>query len=144
MKPVTDVPNAWSVKFGVNPLAYAIAQLASRPQVQPASSALGWNQLVHRPRTNAGKIWSISAPPSSWKSMAYGTGTKKMKSNAKAQIASVNTLAMSVSTGERSGENSRNTLLANKFAAPMHMMAAGTSAPITIAASATPANQSGK
>ncbi len=76
--------------------------------------------------------------------MAYGTGTKKMKSSANAAIATVSSLAMSVSSGERCGENSRKTLLAQRLAAPMHMIAAGTSAPMTMAASATPANQSGK
>ena len=51
---------------------------------------------------------------------------------------------MTVSIGDRCGENSRKTLLAKRLAAPMHMIAAGTSAPITTAASATPANHSGK
>ncbi len=41
-------------------------------------------------------------------------------------------------------ENCLKTLLASRLAAPIAMIAAGTSAPITIAAFATPANQSGK
>ena len=55
-------------------------------------SAFGWNQRVHSPNTNAGKICSISAPPSNWKSIAYGTGTKKMNSRPHTHIASVKQL----------------------------------------------------
>src|SRR5580698_8626017 len=93
----------------------------------------------------AGNIWIIHTPPSNCRSSANWVGTKTITTSAPTLTISDTSLAMvDSSTGVICGlTKGRHTLRVKVLAAPIDITAAGTSAPIAIAANEKPANQSG-
>src|SRR3954470_7015196 len=114
------------------------------PAAQPATRAGARNQPTNRPNTMAGKVCSIQTPPSGCRLIAnwVGTNTKisaptLTKSDA---IFATFASACGVTPGFTYGFQK---LRVNRFAAPIDITAAGTNAPIAIAAKANPVNQLG-
>ena len=91
-------------------------------------------------------VWLIQTPPSSWKSIAYLTGARMMNSSAPTLTASEASLAIVASAASLmpGWTNSFQTLRVKRLAAAIDMTAAGTRAPMAIAAKATPTNHDGK
>src|SRR5581483_5034742 len=113
---------------------------------QPASRAQRWNQRVNSPTAMEGKVCRIQMPPSSCRLIAFWVfipSTNASAPNLTTSEAILETVASScgVAFGRM---KSRQMLRVNRLAAAMDMIAAGTSAPMAIAANATPANQLGK
>src|ERR1700760_4720362 len=124
---------------------YAASVPAIIPASQPGSNAQRWNQRVYRPPTSIGNVCKIQIPPSSCRLIENVCGSSTAKYSAPSFTASEAHWETRVSSrGLASGfKNSRKMLRVNRFAAPIDMMAAGTSAPMAIPANATPANQLG-
>jgi hypothetical protein len=124
---------------------HASAVPASIPTAQPTSRAQLFNLRVKRPNSIAGKHWIIHTPPSSWKSMAYCVGTSRMTINAPSFTRRETTFASDASLVpvRSTFTNGFQMFRVKVFAAPMDMTAAGTSAPIAMAAKQNPTNQSG-
>ena len=106
------------------------------PTAQPMTSANRWNHRVYRPTTIAGKICAIQIPPSSCRLIENVLFSASTKASAPTFMTSEASRATRVSSagvafGRRS---SLYTLRVNRFAVAIDMMAAGTSAPMTIAA----------
>ena len=88
----------------------------------------------------------IQMPPSSCSWIAYCVGTNRMKTSAPNLTSSDTHLAICASCAWSmfGSMNSRWMLRVYRFAAAIDMIAAGTSAPMPIAAKATPTNHDGK
>ncbi len=116
------------------------------PTAQPTSSAPARIRAVKSPSMIAGKVCKIQTPPSSCRSIAYWVGRNRMKTSAPDLTTSDTSLAVCASAaGAIAGSTKvRQTLRVNRLAAPIDMIAAGTRAPIAIAAKLKPTNQSGK
>src|SRR3954470_5111397 len=95
--------------------------------------------------TIVGIVWEIHTPPGSWKSIAYLTGARMTNSSAPTLTTSDVSRAVVASCAcVISGRTySFQMLRVNRFAAAIDITAAGTSAPIAIAANATPTNHDG-
>src|SRR6266536_1591384 len=93
----------------------------------------------------AGSVWMIQTPPSNCSQSAYWNGMTKMNTSAPALITSETIFAIWLSSASvQSGwMNSRQTLRVKVLAVAIDMIAAGTNAPIPMAANATPTNQDG-
>jgi len=87
----------------------------------------------------------MTMPPSSWKSIAYFVGMKMMNANAPTLTMSDKSFAMSVSWAADmlALTKGRQILRVKVLAAPIDITAAGTRAPMAIAAKEKPTNQSG-
>src|SRR5450830_430035 len=135
----------WKVCTGLMPSAYASQLPPMMPTAQPLSSALAPNQPKNRPNTKAGKVCRIQTPPSNCRSSANLVGKNRMKITAPNLTTSETTLATLASpTGVTFGLTyGFQKLRVNRLAAPIDITAAGTSAPMAIAANAKPANQLG-
>src|SRR5215469_12222983 len=104
-----------------------------------------WNQRVYRPITIAGNVWRIQMPPSSCRLIENFGLSASTKTSAPTLTSSDTNWATLVSwAGLALGlTNALKMLRVNRFAAAIDMIAAGTSAPIAMAAYPTPANQGG-
>src|SRR4051794_37283167 len=113
------------------------------PTAQPQNRAHRWNQRVYSAKTSAGMVCRIHTPPSSWKLIASCASRPSTNANAPNFTTSdINLLCRASWLGVASGlMYSLYTLRVHRFAAAIDMIAAGISAPIAIAANATPANQ---
>src|SRR5690349_16755860 len=127
---------------GVDTL-YAAIVPKIMPASHPAKSAYRWNQRVKRPLTMAGKVCRIQMPPSSCRLMEKVLGNSIANSSAPTlTVREAHCETFVSSLGPASGwKNSLKMLRVNRLAAAMDMIAAGTSAPMTMAAKATPVNQ---
>src|SRR6266581_408079 len=136
-------PAQWDV-VGVATL-YAAIVPKIMPASQPASSAQRWNHRVNRPKTSEGKVCRIQMPPSSCRLMENVLGSSSANSSAPTLTSSETHCETCVwSLGVASDlKNSLKMLRVNRLAAAMAIIAAGTSAPMTIAAKAMPVNQLG-
>jgi hypothetical protein len=97
---------------------------------------------VYGPTTMVGKVCRIQMPPSSWKLIAFCLSSSSTNTRAKSVTtseASFETLA-SCSTVPSGLSHSVQMLRVKVLAAAIDLMAAGTSAPMAVAAKATPAN----
>src|SRR6202011_245668 len=133
------------VASGFSPLLHAVHDPQRIPAAQPSRRPSARNQRVNNPNTSAGKVCRIHKPPSNCRSSAYCVGRNRMKASAPTFTTSEVILATAASPAwVISGViYDFQTLRVNRFAAPMLITAAGTSAPIAIAAKAKPANQDG-
>jgi hypothetical protein len=115
------------------------------PPSQPASSAYRSNQRVNRPDTRAGKVCRIQMPPRSCRLIENVLGSSMANSSAPSLMTSeTHCETLVCSLGLASGlKNSRNMFRVNRLAAAMDMIAAGTRAPMMMAAKAIPVNQLG-
>src|SRR5689334_2111685 len=129
---------------GVDTL-YAATVPKTMPVSQPTRSAYRWNQRVKSPLTMAGKVCRIQMPPSSCRLMEKVLGSPI--ANSSAPILTVSDAHCETRVCKRLSaagwRNSLKMLRVNRLAAAMDMIAAGTSAPMTMAAKATPVNQLG-
>src|SRR5471030_701995 len=108
------------------------------PTAQPVNSERAPNQPKNRPKTTAGKVCKIHMPPNSCKSSANLVGKNRMTTSA----TSLATLASPA--GDTAGFTyGFQKLRVNRLAAPIDITAAGTSAPMAMAANAKPLNQAG-
>src|SRR5690242_21345510 len=116
------------------------------PASQPASSADARSQRVYKPQITAGKICSIQIPPRSCRSIANLVGRYSTASSAPNFTSNEMFLAIRDSCAFDNWllTYGRQMLRVNRLAAPIDMIAAGTSAPSAIAAKQKPANQGGK
>jgi hypothetical protein len=115
------------------------------PPSHPASSAHRWNQRVNSPNTIEGKVCRIQMPPSSCRLMENVLGSVTANSSAPSLTSSDAHWDTLVSRcGLASGlRNSLKMFRVKRLAAAIDMIAAGTSAPMTMAEKATPVNQLG-
>src|SRR6266567_1042427 len=130
---------------GFKPLLHAVHDPQMMPTAQPSSRPSARNQRVNNPNTSAGKVCRIHRPPSNCRSSAYCVGRNRMKASAPSFTTSEVIFATAASPAWLMAGLTYDfqTLRVNRFAAPMLITAAGTSAPIAIAAKAKPANHDG-
>src|SRR5581483_1228674 len=135
-----------STYTGFNPLIHASPLPAIIPAIHPHSRADGRSQRVNRPQITAGKICRIQMPPSSCRSIANCVGSHSTQASAPTFTSSDTILAMrdSVASLKFGLMYARQMLRVTRLAAPIDMIAAGTSAPSAIAAKQKPANHGGK
>src|SRR5450830_684202 len=127
------------------PSAYTSQLPPMMPAAQPDNKALAPNQPTNRPNTSAGKVCNIHMPPSNCRSSANLVGKNRMKTNAPNLTANDTSLATLASPcGVTPGLTyGFQKLRVNRLAAPIDITAAGTRAPMAMAAKAKPLNQAG-
>src|SRR6266850_1753837 len=127
------------------PSANTIQLPLAMPTAQPAIRAGARNQRPNRPNTMAGKVWTIHTPPSNCRLIANWVGMNRTNTSAPSLTTSDAIFATFASPcGVTSGFTyGFQKLRVNRFAAPIDITAAGTNAPIAIAAKANPVNQLG-
>src|SRR5215472_3377911 len=124
---------------------YAAIVPYAMPASQPVSSAQRWNQRVKSPPIIIGASCRIQMPPSSCRLIEKVLGSSMANSSAPILTTSEAHCDIRVcSRGLASGlKNSLKMFLVNRFAAAIAMIAAGTSAPMMMAAKEIPVNQLG-
>src|SRR6185437_13618503 len=140
-----DVSPKCSAYTGLSPCEIASPEPIRMPTSQPRNRPGVFRRRVYSENTIAGKICRIHTPPSNCRSIAYCVGRNMMNSSAPNFTTSETIFAVEASpAGEIFGDTSgRHRLRVNRFAAPIDMIAAGTSALIAIAAAAKPTNHAG-
>src|SRR4051794_6511759 len=141
-----STPKIVTSQVGVKLCDAAIHVPATMPASQPTSSARRSNQRPNRPSITDGSVWMIHTPPSSCRLIASFCGRNSTNASAPAFMNSDAQRATRVCSWSSASlwTYSRQMLRVNRFAEAIDITAAGTSAPIAIAANAKPSNQDGK